>query len=380
MRKLNAMLTPLIVNNKILNGMKYFLYLFGLLTVASPAQAASFDCAKAGTKVEKLICGDAELSKLDDDLNAAYKSALHGQSKAETVKQAQKLWMKERNSCEDTDCVEMAYRSRINELKPTQTKDRFIPLLSKNKTLCDAYKRYVEHEVATSDQYIHYASPMCQRNFGKAFPVFTSVKWRKISPEDHPKLAVQAYRYINFWPWNRPEVASYFTDKQYKIALDTILVNYKHNWWHMWLGEADIGNTGHMETLLRIEDGRCGEESMTGRPPRWSIPVMVVDETGKGIATVKSEWVLGVTKLTSTDQLSPNLRDRAILGLHSTLQSTFDAFIFSGKTFFDRWEDEWPLSNSYLADQHHSRLTVYTVSQEKTETVCRFKFRKQARN
>ncbi|MDD5391308.1 MAG: hypothetical protein PHD37_18375 [Gallionellaceae bacterium] len=31
-------------------------------------QAASFDCAKAGTKVEKRICNNARLSKLDEAL------------------------------------------------------------------------------------------------------------------------------------------------------------------------------------------------------------------------------------------------------------------------------------------------------------------------
>jgi len=30
-------------------------------------QAASLDWAKASTKVEKLVCADAELSKLDED-------------------------------------------------------------------------------------------------------------------------------------------------------------------------------------------------------------------------------------------------------------------------------------------------------------------------
>lgn len=38
-----------------------------LCLVAVPVQAASFDCGKAGTKVEKLVCADAELSKLDED-------------------------------------------------------------------------------------------------------------------------------------------------------------------------------------------------------------------------------------------------------------------------------------------------------------------------
>ncbi len=39
-----------------------------LCLVIGQLQAASFDCGKAGTKVEKLICADAELSKLDEKL------------------------------------------------------------------------------------------------------------------------------------------------------------------------------------------------------------------------------------------------------------------------------------------------------------------------
>ncbi|MEO7622242.1 MAG: lysozyme inhibitor LprI family protein [Gallionella sp.] len=352
-----------------------FWMVLGWLLLAS-AQAASFDCGKAQSKVEHLICDNPEISKLDDDLSASYNAALQDQAQAKAIKQEQKQWLKERDICSDADCLEMVYRDRIADLNPEVTEDRFIPILSKDKQLCDAYKHYVEHEVATSNQHIHYASPMCQRNFGEAFPEFTTVKWREIKPEDYPELAVQAYLYLNFWPWSRPEVATYFAKGKDKLWLDTIKSNYKYNWWHMWLGEADIGNTGHMKTLLRVEDGRCGEPSMTGRPPIWSIPVMVVDASGKGIDTTKSEWILGVTTLTSADKLPPNLRDRAILGLHSTLQSTFDSFIFSEKTFFDRWEDEWPIPNSYLADQRYSRVTIYTISQEKPHLVCRFKFDK----
>lgn len=56
------------MNNITMSGTKCMLCLLGLLVLALPAQAASFDCAKAGTKVEKLICGDVELSKLDEEL------------------------------------------------------------------------------------------------------------------------------------------------------------------------------------------------------------------------------------------------------------------------------------------------------------------------
>ena len=34
--------------------------------------AASFDCGKAASEVEKIICGDDELSRLDESLNKAY--------------------------------------------------------------------------------------------------------------------------------------------------------------------------------------------------------------------------------------------------------------------------------------------------------------------
>jgi len=41
----------------------------------APAQAASFDCKKATQPLDKRICADAELSKLDEDLAAAYAKA-----------------------------------------------------------------------------------------------------------------------------------------------------------------------------------------------------------------------------------------------------------------------------------------------------------------
>jgi uncharacterized protein len=45
---------------------------FFLLTVARNVNAASFDCEKATSEVEKLICGDEELSMLDESLRKAY--------------------------------------------------------------------------------------------------------------------------------------------------------------------------------------------------------------------------------------------------------------------------------------------------------------------
>jgi uncharacterized protein len=95
--------------------------IFGLLAMTLTAHAASFNCAKAATKVEKLICADAEISKLDEELNAAYKVALHDGKQADTINQAQKQWIKGRNGCSDAACVKGAYVARLSSLAVKHT-------------------------------------------------------------------------------------------------------------------------------------------------------------------------------------------------------------------------------------------------------------------
>ena len=97
------------------------LLLFACGCLALSAQAASFDCDKANTNVEKIICSDPELSKLDDELSAAYKDALQDKSKAEAVRQSQKKWIKQRNKCTGVRCTKSVYESRLQEFRNVQT-------------------------------------------------------------------------------------------------------------------------------------------------------------------------------------------------------------------------------------------------------------------
>ncbi|MGC2049853.1 MAG: lysozyme inhibitor LprI family protein [Gallionella sp.] len=90
--------------------------LLGWAMMTSSTQAASFDCAKAATKVEKLVCADAGLSKLDEELNADYKTALQKYGQAKTTKVEQAQWIKDRNSCESNDCLKALYQARLQEL------------------------------------------------------------------------------------------------------------------------------------------------------------------------------------------------------------------------------------------------------------------------
>ena len=109
------------MNNNIKRGGLIAAVLLGGLGLAVSAQGASFDCGKAGTKVEHIICDNSEISQLDEELAASYKAALQDQAQAEAIKQTQKQWMKERNGCAEVGCVKLAYETRLASLTVIHT-------------------------------------------------------------------------------------------------------------------------------------------------------------------------------------------------------------------------------------------------------------------
>jgi uncharacterized protein len=91
---------------------------FCFLIVAGNIHAASFDCGKAASEVEKMICSNDELSKLDESLNKAYLRVLKRNDIKKQTIERQRQWLKnERNSCRDAECLKKAYESRIGELE-----------------------------------------------------------------------------------------------------------------------------------------------------------------------------------------------------------------------------------------------------------------------
>jgi uncharacterized protein YjbI with pentapeptide repeats len=75
----------------------------------------SFDCGKAKTQVEKLICGEyaSALRTADRDMAALYGEAKKG-GKITTA--SQKAWLTKRNKCTDEECLAAAYRTRMDQL------------------------------------------------------------------------------------------------------------------------------------------------------------------------------------------------------------------------------------------------------------------------
>lgn len=84
--------------------------------------AASFDCAKAGTPVEKMICGNSRLSELDEHLGRYYGAARDALGRAQScLATTQREWLRGvRNACKEAACLERAYLARLAELDPLQ--------------------------------------------------------------------------------------------------------------------------------------------------------------------------------------------------------------------------------------------------------------------
>lgn len=89
-----------------------------ILTHAGAVNAASFDCAKARSYVEKTICKDEELSRLDDALAERYNAALSNSTDPERKKLRveQLRWLKRRDSCSIRRCIQDYYEIRLSEL------------------------------------------------------------------------------------------------------------------------------------------------------------------------------------------------------------------------------------------------------------------------
>jgi uncharacterized protein len=88
----------------------------------NPSHSASFDCRpseRSGTCPEAVICSNATIGRLDEQLASSYEDLLKKLSRinAETLRQEQREWLKNRNGCHCvTTCIEDQYHQRIEEL------------------------------------------------------------------------------------------------------------------------------------------------------------------------------------------------------------------------------------------------------------------------
>lgn len=109
--------------------MRFWLVL--ILVVSGSSSAQAFDCAKASTETEKLICSDRALKQADDELGEAWRKAraLLGETEFKTLRQNQRTWLKTR----DARCGWGSDAERVQCLMQ-QTNRRTLIIAAKAKT------------------------------------------------------------------------------------------------------------------------------------------------------------------------------------------------------------------------------------------------------
>ena len=85
----------------------------------------SYDCTKtSGGSVEHSVCTDETLAKLDKELSSIYTSFYYV---TKEIKSDQRAWMKQKNRCKDSACIQKAYESRIVDLNASLTNEKTFP-------------------------------------------------------------------------------------------------------------------------------------------------------------------------------------------------------------------------------------------------------------
>ena len=84
---------------------------------ASASPRPTFDCAKARSVPEKLICSDAELARLDRELGRVYARAKNAAADdAAFRRQNSEEWRRREATCRDRECLLRWYANRHDQL------------------------------------------------------------------------------------------------------------------------------------------------------------------------------------------------------------------------------------------------------------------------
>ena len=94
----------------------------GITPVASTAEAASFDCARARSADERAICGNRVLEDRDVELSVLYGLIvkLVPMGSRDAIRREQTQWLSQRGRCgADIPCLRRTYDRRIAALRAT---------------------------------------------------------------------------------------------------------------------------------------------------------------------------------------------------------------------------------------------------------------------
>jgi uncharacterized protein len=236
--------------------MKQLVKLGLLLMISACAQAASFDCAKAQTKVEKIICKPfSSSSKLDDELSIAYQWAVLRAKDPQQVKKDQRQWLKAvRDACEDEVCLWRVYPQRIAALEAQAETGgcyNMKPVVNDNKLqlvepVCEALEKNL-------NRFCDQPPMVCGLKVAPDFhDQIILPSWTPLDPEANRDLIEAFVRAPwegssnknaanEMWEIERPRVEKAFAEKHISFSRANL----------------DLFNVGQSQAAYRLEYGDC---------------------------------------------------------------------------------------------------------------------------
>lgn len=235
-------------------GQVFFVLLLLALPLATASHAASFDCAKATGKVEKMICADAKLSKLDEKMASMHRKASDATADPVGFRQEHGRWLKKRNTCAEGGCVAQAYQERLAALRS----------LLRGPKPCFRLLERKWPEVKSG----HY--PVCvdvlksmnalcaELPFHGGWKVSPSVsslavpQWEELDPRNH--LHLIQHRYQPYQTEKAPE-------EQWAPIPPEPLQNINEGKASLWHTKVDVDRDGQQEDIIRFRPYPCEGET-----------------------------------------------------------------------------------------------------------------------
>lgn len=249
----------------------------GVTALVPPASAANFDCAKAATAVEMAICADAELSKLDEILDATFEQAWVRSKDQAALKSRQRAWLRDtRDACADATCLKAAYEARISALAievlpdghpspPPRLSVGFQLATGRNEKMCQGVARGLrEHGLIPA------RLQLCGVPFPSDDPGFERLApWRDMDPATHMDLVREIFYWFNM---RKSVIGNYNVKRQ--MSSKTILPDLMELIWEpsqgviaalidagrltLQVNRFDYDDDGEDETVYRMTGVKSG--------------------------------------------------------------------------------------------------------------------------
>jgi hypothetical protein len=267
--------------NKALHGFVPFLllvlqagfgwYLFSVSLASMPAAAASFDCSKARTEVEQIICSDKVLSRLDEQMTEAYNRASANAPDKGQLKKEQKKWLKRRNDecwyndpivghgVVDPACLKTAYEFRIWALNPHG--DPSNPLYAGRygvgwgwiNPVCRALTDHLNRHPELPE-------PVCRMVVAEGESEFSLPEWEVVDPRAHREILKQMFDEAGPRPWLMNKEQREERDQLFEKGLAAGEFKLSRS-------AFDVNSAGFARTVYRAELDPC-DPKINYRAPR----------------------------------------------------------------------------------------------------------------